>query len=99
MFKRIIVFALLAALLCGVLAACDEGKGDYLEEQDAVAIVLKDLGIKTEDATSIHVHVGTHDNQPCFNVYITYKGVSKTYIVSSISGDILSIEDGSGHSH
>lgn len=98
MFKRIVVFALLAALLCGVLAAC-EGKKDYLTEEDAVKIAVEDMGIKTEDATSIHVHVGTHDNLPCFNVYITCKNVSKTYVISSISGEILSIQDGGEHSH
>jgi hypothetical protein len=32
-------------------------------------------------------------------VYITYGLTSKTYVISSISGEILSIQNGSGHSH
>lgn len=99
MFKRGIAIFLLIVMVGCMFVACEEEKSDYINEDEAIAIALKDMGITEEQASAIHVHVGTYTEQPCFNVYITYGSNSKTYVISSLSGEILSIQNGSGHSH
>ena len=99
MLKRGIAIFLLIVMVGGLLVACQEDKPGYIQDKDAVKIALEDMGITEDQASAIHVHVGNYADQPCFNVYITYGSASKTYVISSISGEILSIQNGSGHSH
>ena len=99
MTKRIIAFALLIVMVGSLLLACDSSKSGPITDEEAIAIALKDMGISEKDADAVHIHVGTHEGQPCFNVYITYGSTNKTYVIHPISGDILEILDGAGHSH
>ena len=46
MCKRILVCLLLAAMLCGVLAACNNNK--LISAEEAKSIALKDMGITEE---------------------------------------------------
>ena len=98
MFKRSIALLLMVVVVFGLLVACQE-KSEYITEAQATDIALKAMGITKSQASSIHVHVGTHDNQPCYNVYVTQGSTSKTVVVSCITGEILTVTDGGGHSH
>ena len=98
MLKRSIALLLMIVVVFGLLVACQE-KTEYLTEAEATEIALKAMGITKAQASSIHVHVGTHSDQPCYNVYITQGSTSKTYVISTITGQILAVTDGGGHSH
>lgn len=97
MLKRSIAIFLLIVMVGGVLIACEEKKVGITQEE-AVSIALEAMGIAEADATSIHVHEGTHLNELCFNVYISAANGDMSYVVSRIDGDILQIAEG-GHSH
>ena len=92
----VIVLALVVVLcLVGVLLlTC--GK-ESITSDEAVQIVLDDLGLTSDQVETPHVHEGTYENQSCYNVYITANGKSLTYVVSK-SGEILHKGEGS-HSH
>ena len=91
--KKWIAMFLLAAILCGMLAGC----GKKISADEAWQIVLNDLGAAASLAESPHIHEATHENKPCFNIYVTVDGLSLQYIVSE-TGKIL--YKGAGeHSH
>ena len=83
-------------MLCAVLCACS-AKEDITPEE-AVEVVMKDLGQLADKASSPHVHEGTYNNQPCYNIYVTVNGVSLTYVIS-MRGRILYSGAGEAHSH
>ena len=93
MAKKIIAMVLMACLLCSMLAGC---KSKITSDQ-ALQIVMDDLGDASSMVSSTHVHNGTHDGKPCFNIYVTVNGVSLAYVVSE-TGKILSKGAGD-HSH
>ena len=93
MAKKIIAMLLLACLLCSMLAGCKS----KITAEEALQIVMDDLGDAAALASSTHVHNGTHDGKPCFNIYVTVDGLPMAYIVSE-TGKILSKGPGS-HSH
>ena len=92
----ILVLGLVIALcIVGViLLTC--GK-ETITSDEALEIVINDLGVASADSVSPHVHEGTYENQPCYNVYVTVDGKSLTYVVST-TGEILHKGEG-GHSH
>jgi predicted small secreted protein len=98
MMKRSIAIVLLLVLVGGLLIACEDKKVGITQDE-AVKIALDDMGITEADTTSIHIHEGTHMNELCFNVYISTADGGMTYVVSRISGNILQIAEGGGHSH
>ncbi len=95
--KGTILFLVLVCVVClvGVLVlTC--GK-EAITSEEAFEVVLNDLGITESQAGSPHIHEGTYENQPCYNIYITVNGKSLTYAVST-KGEILHKGEG-GHSH
>lgn len=97
MTKRLIAFLMLVSVVFCLLAACGEKKETVITQDQAYAIILKDLGIDAEDADSPHFHIGTHDGLVCYNFYLTVDGETVNYTVST-TGEIL--QKGSGtHSH
>ena len=92
--KKWIAILLLVGTLCGLLAGC--GKEEITAEA-AYQVVLEDLGVLANQATSPHIHEGTYENKPCYNIYVTVNGLSLQYVVSK-TGKIL--YEGIGeHSH
>lgn len=98
MTKRIFILALIAVMLLGLLAGCkDDGP---LTDEEAKQIVVDHSGASAREAGEAHVHLQeTDDGTVCFNVYITVGGKSFTYIIHSITGEILSVTEGGGHGH
>lgn len=98
MTKRIFVCVLIAIMLLGLLVGCkDDGP---LTEEKAKAIVVEHSGADAREAANIHVHLGENsEGVLCFNVYVTVGGKSLTYVLHAVTGEILSITEGSGHSH
>ena len=70
---------------------------ETITSEEALEVVLNDLGITESQAGSPHIHEGTYENQSCYNIYITVNGKSLTYVVST-EGKILHKGEG-GHSH
>ena len=95
--KRAILIFVLVCVVCIVgviLLTCNNG---VVSSDEALEIVLEDLGVTSAAAVSPHVHEGTYNNKECYNVYVTVSGVPMTYVVS-MSGQILHKGTG-GHSH
>lgn len=95
MKKRLICMLLLVCLLSSVLCACGEKK--EITANDAIDIVMEDLGDSAAYADTPHVHTGTYNNEDCYNVYITVSDMSWMYIIS-MDGDIIT-KGPSSHSH
>ena len=93
--KRLFAVVLLACMLCIAMCAC-QPKENITEEQ-AVEVVMEDLGVLVSNVSDTHVHESTYNNKPCYNVYVTVGGVPMTYVVS-MDGKILHHGTG-GHSH
>lgn len=93
--KKIVAALLMICMLCGALCACRPEKS--ITADDAVKIVAEDLGDRLEEASAPHVHEGTYDDKPCYNVYFTLGDESMLYVVSK-DGEILYKGEGS-HSH
>ena len=93
MIKRLLAVLVLACVVCGVMCACEK----KISADEAVAIVLEDLGIEADEAESPHVHTGEYRGQSCYNIYITVGHNSYVYYVS-VNGAILYSGIGS-HSH
>lgn len=93
---KIKLFSLLLAicLLCSILCAC--GSKNITADQ-AVAIVLEQLGDDAENAGTPHVHTGTYGKEACYNVYITLDGENWVYVIA-MDGEMLACAP-SGHSH
>jgi len=91
--KKIITFALLAALLLSLFAGC--GKNDFLTAEQAQKVALKDLGIKASQAESIHTHVGSDENgAPAYSIHITVDGEGYEYLIRAADGEILAVKKG-----
>ena len=93
--KRLFAVLLLVSMLCVALCACQPSEN--ITEEEAKEVVMLDLGILVNNVTETHIHEGTYNDQPCYNVYVTVGGVSMTYVVS-MTGQILHKGAG-GHSH
>ena len=92
--KRVIALLLMACLLCGLLAACSK----KITAEEAYQVVLDELGeTLAKTAQSPHIHEGTYDGKPCYNIFVTVNGMSMNYIVSQ-TGKILYQGPGE-HSH
>lgn len=94
MAKKWIAVLLLLCMVCGMLSGCKE----KITAQEAVAVVLSDLGEGVTPDSNPHVHEGTYDGKNCFNVFITVEGMSLVYVVSD-TGKILTKGPGAAHSH
>ena len=92
--KKWIALAVLACLLCSMLAGC----GKKITAEEAYQIVLDDLGeTLAATAESPHIHTDTFEDKPCFNIFVTVNGMSMQYMISE-TGKIL--HKGAGeHSH
>ena len=91
----IVIAAVIVACLVGVIVLTSNN--GVISSDEALDIVIEDLGVASADSVSPHVHEGTYENQPCYNVYVTVDGKSLTYVVST-TGEILHKGEG-GHSH
>lgn len=96
MTKRILAFALLAVLLCGMLAGCK--KNDLISADEAKAIALKDMGITEQQAKSVDIHPAVGDGEPLFSIYINYNGKNMEYVINALTGEIISKGE-SSHTH
>lgn len=96
MKRRIVAVLALALLVMSLFSGCQE-ESEIISQEDAVAIVLEELG-KTEDEVTVHVHVTSHDEIPCWGVYVTVDGQTYLYAVHCATGEILSVQN-SNHSH
>ena len=94
--KNTVLILVLVCIAClvGVILLTSNGG---ISSDEAYEIVLKDLGMTAKDLDSPHIHEGTYQNQPCYNIYVTVNGESLTYVVST-EGEILHKGEGS-HSH
>lgn len=95
MKKRLSSLLVLVCLVCVTLCGCAANK--EITANQAVVMMLSDLG---KDAGSIgepHVHTGTYEDQDCYNIYVTLDGEAWVYVIST-DGEILTKGPGS-HSH
>ena len=92
--KKWIALLLMACLLCSMLSGC----GKKITSEEAYQIVLEDLGeTLAATAEAPHIHTGTYEDKPCFNIFVTVNGMSLQYIISE-TGKILHKGPGE-HSH
>lgn len=96
MTRRILALMAVAVLLVSLLAACKKDDGT-IDQEEAVAIVLEEIGISREQANP-HVHPTEVDGRVCWGVYVTYKNKQMLFVVHSATGEILSAEE-STHTH
>ena len=82
--KKWIAILLLIGIVGGLLAGCKKN----ITAEEAYQIVLEDMGVLAESAESPHIHEGTYEDKPCFNIFVTANGQSLQYIVS-LTGKIL----------
>lgn len=95
MKKRLFCILILVCLVCSLVCACETKK--EITGDQALAIVLEELGDDYTSVSAPHIHTGTYEDQNCYNIYITVKGESWVYMVS-VYGEILYKGPG-GHSH
>ena len=98
--RNVLLFLALLAVICIIsiiIVICNDNPKEEITSQQALEIVLDDLGLTSEQVSDPHIHEGTYDNQDCYNVYIKVNGKSLTYVVST-TGEILHKGEGS-HSH
>lgn len=97
MKKRVIAILMLAVMLLGALAGCNNN--EPMTDEEAKELVREHIEAEGKKVTEIHSHIGeTADGQVCFNVYVTVRDKSYTYQVHAVTGEILSVTEG-GHSH
>lgn len=94
MKKPMMTLLVLICTLSLLLSACGGGP---ISKEKAQSIALKDMGVSASDAT-VHVHVGEHDGEPCYSVYVTANGKTMEYLIDSESGEILEVRE-SNHKH
>ena len=93
--KKWIAILLLIGIVGGLFAGCKKN----ITAEEAYQIVLEDMGVLAEAAEEPHIHEGTYDGKPCFNVFITVaNGETLQYAVST-TGKILYKGIGEAHSH
>ena len=95
--KTTVLILALVCVVCIVGVALLTCGNEQISSEQALEIVLEDLGITEQEAGSPHIHEGTYQNQACYNGYITANGESLTYVVST-TGEILHKGEGE-HSH
>ena len=88
--KRMIA---LFALLTLVFVGCAKQDGPLTAEQ-AQQVALKHAGVKS--AESVHTHIVTGRENPCYSIHLTINGVSYEYLIDAVTGEILSHGEG-GH--
>ena len=95
--KTTILSIALVCVVCIVAVIVLTYNNGVITSDEAFEVVLNDLGITEQDAGTPHIHEGTYENQPCYNVYVTVNGESLSYVVST-TGEILHKGEGE-HSH
>ena len=90
--KKLLILLLVLYL---ILLGCGSKKSG-ISEDEAIAIVLEDLGVGADEAT-FHVHTSI-DKIPCYLVYATVGTQTMEYTIRMVDGEILSAVE-SGHSH
>ena len=93
----VIVFIFVVFVVGLVLLGTCQNNDEAITSNEAFEIVLEDLGLTSQEAGSPHIHEGTYEGQSCYNIYVTAKGESLTYVVST-TGEILHKGEGE-HSH
>ena len=91
--KKIVSLMLVTVLLLGMLVGCSSG----MSVEKAQKIVLKDLGVSADQVT-MHTHIGSYENTPCFSIYVTVNGENLEYSISADTGEILNVAH-SDHAH
>ena len=91
--KKIVSLMLVTVLLLTMLVGCGSG----MSVEKAQKIVLKDLGVSADQVT-MHTHIGSYENTPCFSIYVTVNGENLEYSVSADTGEILNVAH-SDHAH
>ncbi len=98
MKKKLFAYVMIAILALGILAGCKDNSP--LTTEEAKEIVAAHSGASAREAANIHVHMGEHeDGTVVLNVYVTVNNKSYTYVLHAITGEILDITEGGGHSH
>lgn len=92
--KKLFVLAVAAVMLLALLAGCGD---QQITAERAQKIVLDDLGVSADQVT-MHTHITTYENEACYSIYVTVDGETLEYIINSIGGEILTIQE-SEHSH
>ena len=95
--KTVVLIIALVCVVClagVILLTCNNG---VITSDEALEIVLNDLGTTESQVGTPHIHEGTYENQPCYNIYVTVNGEDLSYVVS-VTGEILHKGEGS-HSH
>lgn len=95
MKKRLICLLTLVCLLCALLCSC-AAKEEITIDQ-AIAIMMEDLGDDVKVTGNPHVHTGKFNNKECYNIFITVNNESWAYVIST-DGEILA-KGPSSHSH
>ena len=95
MKKRLIRMLALVCLVCIFMCACDS-KEEITADQ-AVSIMMEDLGAEAGSVGEPHIHTGTFDNKDVYNIYISVSGESWVYIISA-DGEIIA-KAPAEHSH
>lgn len=97
MKKRITAILLLTCLLLGVLVGCKEEE-EAVSSEKAQQIVIEHLGAEERDVSNVHVHIEENDaGEVCYSVHITVKGKTYTCVVHGVTGEVLSVIEGSSH--
>ena len=95
MKKRVICLLVLAGIVCSFLCAC--ASKENITAEQAVTVMLEDLGEDAAKAVNPHVHENTFNNEHVYNIYFTLDGESWVYVIS-VEGEIMAKGPG-GHSH
>jgi len=93
--KKWIAILLLIGIVGGLLAGCKK----EITAEEAYQIVLEDMGVLGEGAAAPHIHEGTYNEKPCFNIFITANNGENLQYVVSTTGKILYKGIGEAHSH
>lgn len=99
MRKRLIILALLAALMLCLLPGCNDD-GDVITPEKAQQLALEHAGLKASEVDDVHTHLLTDSKIPSFSIHITVGDVEYEYVISA-NGEILSSTsyEADGHTH
>ena len=95
--RNTILAIVLVCVVCLVGVILLTRNNGVITSDEALEIVLEDLGITEAEVGTPHIHEGTFENKPCYNIYVTVNGESLSYVVST-TGEILNKGKGE-HSH
>ena len=95
MTKRLFALLVLVCIVCSMMCACQPKK--EITSEEAIQIVMEDLGDKAESGGEPHLHNGTCESEVCYNIYVTVDGLPFVYVIST-DGEILHKGFGN-HSH